>query len=69
MPKVAEKVHTQTLERPEAKKHSVLFHEQSSDKDPLFKGLYLMRDAAKKLLDVENLDEVKGIKITVEVIR
>ena len=69
MPKVtSKKSHTQILTRPDPKKHSVLFHEETTDAEPMFKGLYLMRDAARKLLNVDNLDKVDGIKVTVEIL-
>jgi hypothetical protein len=64
-----EKEATQILNKPDPKKHSVLFHEDPTDPHPLFKGLYLTREAAKTLLGVDDLDKVVAIQITVSVIR
>lgn len=51
-----------------AKKHSFRYEAKSSDKHPLFASVYLMRDAAKKLLGVKNLDDVEEIEITVRAV-
>jgi hypothetical protein len=54
-----------------AKKHSFRFDCKSSDKDNkkgLFQSVYLMRDAAKKLLGIKNLDDVEEIEITVRAV-
>ncbi len=57
----------QTLKYPVAKKHSVQFNQGKSDKTPLVTSLYLMREAAAKMLGVKNLDEIQEIEITVKI--
>lgn len=56
---------TQTFKQEKICKHSVRF--DSEDKTALFSGLYLNREAAKKLLKVNKLDDLQEIEVTVRV--
>lgn len=58
---------TQKMKVAKPVKHSVCFKARSKDKHPLFTGVYLMREAAKKLLGVKDLDDVEEIEVTVKV--
>jgi hypothetical protein len=59
---------TQKLKYPVAKKHSVQFRQAESEKTPLFSSVYLMREGAKKLLGIKNLDEITKIEITIRIV-
>jgi hypothetical protein len=58
----------QILKYPEPKKHSVQFNKAESEKTPLVTSLYLMREAAAKLLGVKDLDSVRKIEITIRIL-
>lgn len=58
----------QILVQNSPKKGSVRFDAKSSDKHPLFQNLYLMRDSAKKLLGISDLDSADQIEVSVRVV-
>lgn len=59
----------QTFTEKDEKKHSVLFKMDEDEKDPLFTSCYLMRNGALKKLGVKKLEDVKGIEVTVRIIK
>lgn len=65
MPK--SKTAVQVLSQKAPKKGSVLFEAKTGEPNPMFSALYLMRDGAKKMLGIDNLDSVTEIEITVSV--
>lgn len=53
----------------EPKKPSVLFKLPKDFKYPMTNGFYLNRKCAEKYLKEDDLDNVKGIKVTVRIIK
>jgi hypothetical protein len=66
MPKEAGKSAVIKMKMKAPKKNSVLF--ESGDPNSLFQSVYMMRDGAKKLLGVDDLDKVTEIEMTVKVL-
>jgi hypothetical protein len=57
---------TQTMKLRSPKKGSVLY--DSTDQNPLFQSVYLMRKAAEELLGISDLDKVQAIEISVKAV-
>lgn len=57
---------TQTYKMDSEKKGSVIFKGPADD--PLFLSVYLMREASKKLLGIEDLAKVSAVEITVKAV-
>jgi hypothetical protein len=51
------------------KKHSVLFKMDEDEKDPLFTSVYFMRKAALNKFGVKKLQDIKGIEVTVRILK
>jgi hypothetical protein len=60
------KIITLKLQQDSPKKNSVLF--KSTDPTAAFQSVYMMRDSAKNLLGIPDLDKVKEIEVTVKVV-
>ena len=51
-----------------SKKGSFRYEAKSSEKHPLFATVYLMREGARKLLGIKDLDDVEEIEISVRAV-
>jgi hypothetical protein len=50
------------------KRHSVRFNADEDEENPLFSTIYINKEAAKKVLGV-SLEKVKGVEVTVRIIK
>lgn len=59
---------TQKFTNMDPKRHSVRFNADEDEENPLFSTIYINKEAAKKVLGV-SLEKVKGVEVTVRIIK